>query len=100
MFGGVMEETGMLKKLVEQLLKLVKGTGSLIMTTILTSFSINVIASDQYMAIVLPGRMFKLEYERRGLAPENLSRSLEDAGTLTSPLLSLGILAELIWQEH
>jgi NhaC family Na+:H+ antiporter len=87
MFGGVMEETGLLKKLVQQLLKLVKGTGSLIMTTILTSFGINVIASDQYMAIVLPGRMFKLEYERRGLAPENLSRSLEDAGTLTSPLI-------------
>jgi NhaC family Na+:H+ antiporter len=87
MFGGVMEETGMLKKLVEVLLKMVKGTGSLIMTTILTSFGINVIASDQYMAIVLPGRMFKMEFERRGLAPENLSRSLEDAGTLTSPLV-------------
>lgn len=87
MFGGVMEETGMLKKLVEVLLKMVKGTGSLIMTTILTSFGINVIASDQYMAIVLPGRMFKMEFERRGLAPENLSRSLEDAGTITSPLV-------------
>jgi NhaC family Na+:H+ antiporter len=87
MFGDVMEETGMLKKLVEVLLKMVKGTGSLIMTTILTSFGINVIASDQYMAIVLPGRMFKMEFERRGLAPENLSRSLEDAGTLTSPLV-------------
>jgi NhaC family Na+:H+ antiporter len=57
------------------------------MTTILTSFGINVIASAQYMAIVLPGRMFKMEFERRGLAPENLSRSLEDAGTLTSPLV-------------
>ena len=87
MFGGVMEETGMLKKLVTVLLKMVRGTGSLIMTTILTSFGINVIASDQYMAIVLPGRMFKMEYERRKLAPENLSRSLEDAGTITSPLV-------------
>ena len=87
MFGGVMEETGMLKKLVQGLLKFVHGTGSLITTTVLTSIGINIIASDQYMAIVLPGRMFKLEYERRGLAPENLSRTLEDAGTLTSPLI-------------
>ncbi len=87
MFGGVMEETGMLKKLVSVLLKMVKGTGSLITTTILTSFGVNIIASDQYMAIVLPGRMYKMEFERRGLAPENLSRSLEDAGTITSPLI-------------
>jgi len=87
MFGGVMEVTGMLTKLVSVLLKMVHGTGSLIASTIITSFSLNVIASDQYMAIVLPGKMFKLEYERRGLAPENLSRTLEDSGTLTSPLV-------------
>jgi NhaC family Na+:H+ antiporter len=87
MFGGVMEETGMLKKLVQALLVFVRGTGSLIATTIFTSFGTNIIASDQYMAIVLPGRMFKMEYERRGLAPENLSRTLEDSGTLTSPLI-------------
>ena len=87
MFGGVMEETGMLKKLVQALLKFVHGTGSLIATTVFTSLGVNIIASDQYMAIVLPGRMFKLEYERRGLAPENLSRTLEDSGTLTSPLI-------------
>ena len=87
MFGGVMEVTGMLTKLVSVLLKLVKGTGSLIAATVFTSFGLNVIASDQYMAIVLPGKMFKLEYERRGLAPENLSRTLEDSGTLTSPLV-------------
>ena len=87
MFGGVMEVTGMLTKLVSVLLKMVKGTGSLIASTIITSFGLNVIASDQYMAIVLPGKMFKLEYERRGLAPENLSRTLEDSGTLTSPLV-------------
>jgi NhaC family Na+:H+ antiporter len=87
MFGGVMEVTGMLTKLVSVLLKMVHGTGSLIAATIITSFGLNVIASDQYMAIVLPGKMFKLEYERRGLAPENLSRTLEDSGTLTSPLV-------------
>ncbi|MCK5775745.1 MAG: sodium:proton antiporter, partial [Bacteroidales bacterium] len=87
MFGGVMEETGMLKKLVQSLLKMVHGTGSLIATTAVTCIGINIVASDQYMSIVLPGRMFKLEYEKRGLAPENLSRTLEDSGTITSPLI-------------
>ena len=87
MFGGVMEETGMLKRLVMALLKLVHGTGSLIATTIFTCVGVNIVASDQYMSIVLPGRMFKMEYDRRGLAPENLSRTLEDSGTLTSPLV-------------
>jgi len=87
MFGGVMEETQLLNRLVISLLKLVRGTGSLIATTIFTGFATNVVASDQYMAIVLPGRMFRLEYEKRGLAPENLSRSLEDSGTLTSALI-------------
>ena len=87
MFGGVMEETGMLKKLVQALLKMVQGTGSLIATTAFTCIGINIVASDQYMSIVLPGRMFKMEYERRGLAPENLSRTLEDSGTITSPLI-------------
>jgi NhaC family Na+:H+ antiporter len=87
MFGGVMEKTGMLKKLVMALLKMVHGTGSLIATTVFTCIGMNIIASDQYMSIVLPGRMFKLEYERRNLSPENLSRTLEDSGTLTSPLI-------------
>ncbi len=87
MFGGVMEVTGMLKKLVQALLKLVHGTGSLIATTIFTCMGVNIIASDQYMSIVLPGRMFKMEYEKRDLAPENLSRTLEDSGTLTSALI-------------
>jgi NhaC family Na+:H+ antiporter len=87
MFGGVMEETGMLKKLVQALLKMVHGTGSLIATTVFTCIGTNIVASDQYMAIVLPGRMFKMEYKRRGLAPEVLSRTLEDSGTLTSPLI-------------
>ncbi len=87
MFGGVMEETGLLNRMVVALLKLVRGTGSLIATTIFTGIATNVVASDQYMAIVLPGRMFRLEYEKRNLAPENLSRSLEDSGTLTSALI-------------
>lgn len=87
MFGGVMESAGLLNKLLLGLLKLVRGTGSLIATTIFTGFATNVVASDQYMAIVLPGRMFRLEYEKRNLAAENLSRALEDSGTLTSALI-------------
>jgi NhaC family Na+:H+ antiporter len=87
MFGGVMEEGGLLKRLVESLLKMVHGTGSLIATTVFTCVGTNIITSDQYMSIVLPGRMYKLEFERRNLAPENLSRTLEDSGTITSPLI-------------
>ena len=87
MFGAVMETTGMLQRIAATILSAVRGTGSLIAATLGTSLGMNVIASDQYIAIVLPGRMFRAEYQRRGLHPKNLSRSLEDAGTLTSPLV-------------
>jgi NhaC family Na+:H+ antiporter len=86
-FGAVMETTKMLQRIAEVILGAVRGTGSLVAATIGTSIGMNIIASDQYIAIVLPGRMFRAEFERRGLAPENLSRTLEDAGTLTSPLV-------------
>ena len=87
MFGSVLETTGMLRTLADRMLQRVRRTSGLIVTTLATSFGINVLASDQYIAIVLPGRMFRSEYERRGLDPRNLSRTLEDAGTLTSPLV-------------
>jgi NhaC family Na+:H+ antiporter len=86
-FGAVMETTQMLERLAKSVLGFVRGTGSLIAATLGTSIGMNVIASDQYIAIVLPGRMFRAEYARRGLHPKNLSRCLEDAGTLTSPLV-------------
>jgi NhaC family Na+:H+ antiporter len=86
-FGAVMETTGMLQRIAESILRAVRGTGSLIAATLATSIGMNIVASDQYMAIVLPGRMYRAEYERRGLDPKNLSRALEDAGTLTSPLV-------------
>ena len=86
-FGGVMEHTGLLQRIVETLLKGVKGTGSLITTTVLTCIGMNVIAGDQYISIVLPGRMYRAEFKRRKLAPQNLSRTLEDAGTMTSALV-------------
>jgi NhaC family Na+:H+ antiporter len=87
MFGAVMETTGMLRRIATTILGTVRSTGSLIAATLGTSIGMNFIASDQYIAIVLPGRMFRAEYRRRGLGAKNLSRSLEDAGTLTSPLV-------------
>jgi len=86
-FGGIMEKTGMLETLARSLLQRVKRTGSLVAITIFSCIGMNVIASDQYMAIVIPGRMYKKAFDERGLHPKNLSRCLEDSGTLTSPLI-------------
>ncbi|MFQ3190336.1 MAG: NhaC family Na+:H+ antiporter [Psychromonas sp.] len=86
-FGGVMESVGLLKKLVDYVLRHVQSAQGLIASTLATAFAVNVIASDQYMAVVLPGRAFKEEYKRRGLDPLNLSRAIEDAGTVTSVLI-------------
>ena len=86
-FGGIMEKTGMLETLARSLLQRVKRTGSLVAITIFSCIGLNVIASDQYMAIVIPGRMYKKAFDERGLHPKNLSRCLEDSGTLTSPLI-------------
>lgn len=86
-FGGIMEKTGMLEVLARAFLKRVRRTGSLVATTIFSSIGMNAIASDQYMAIVIPGRMYKNAFDSQGLHPKNLSRCLEDAGTLSSPLI-------------
>ena len=87
MFGAIMEKTGLLDIFVKSILKIAKSTGSLITATIATCIGTNAVAADQYIAIVVPGRMFKDEYEKRGLKPVNLSRTLEDGGTITSPLI-------------
>jgi NhaC family Na+:H+ antiporter len=86
-FGGIMEHTGQLKTLASKSLAAAKSTGSLIAATILTAIGVNILAADQYLAIVVPGRMYAPEYAERGLAPQNLSRALEDGGTITSPLI-------------
>jgi len=86
-FGAVLEHLGMLKKFVDGILSAAKSTGSLIASTIATCIGTNLITADQYMAIVMPGRMYKEEFKRRGLAPVVLSRTLEDSGTITSPLI-------------
>lgn len=86
-FGGAMEAAGFLKILTTAIARLAQSTASLIGSTLGTSVLLNITASDQYLAIVVPGRMFKELYAQRDLAPENLSRSLEDAGTATSVLI-------------
>ncbi len=86
-FGGIMEKTGMLEVIARSLLKRVKRTGSLVATTIISCIGMNAIASDQYMAIVIPGRMYKNAFDSHHLHPKNLSRCLEDSGTLSSPLI-------------
>jgi len=86
-FGGIMESTGMLKTIAKSIIGFAQSTGSLVASTAATCITFNVTASDQYIAIVVPGRMFSSTYKERGLAPENLSRTLEDSGTVTSVLI-------------
>jgi NhaC family Na+:H+ antiporter len=83
-FGGIMEKTGMLKVIVGQVLKLAKTAKSLIVTTIVSAFFTNATASEQYISIVLPARMYTEAYREKKLHPKNLSRAVEDGGTVTS----------------
>lgn len=87
MFGAAMEKTGMLAAITRMILGAARSTGSLILATLGTALGLNIIAGDQYISIVVPGRMFRAEFEKRGLHPKNLSRALEDSGTLTSALI-------------
>ena len=86
-FGGVMEAIGALSRISAALLKLAHSVFGLFASTVATCLALNVTASDQYLAIVVPGKMFAKAYEEKGLAPENLSRTLEDSGTVTSVLV-------------
>jgi len=86
-FGGVMERSGMLKRIAEGVISGINSAGALVATTAGTCIFFNITASDQYLAIVVPGRMYADVYKDKGLAPENLSRTLEDSGTVTSALI-------------
>ena len=86
-FGGVMEKAGFLKKIISIILNKIKSTGSLITSTAGTCIFFNLSASDQYLSIVVPGKMYSSIYKEKGLASENLSRTLEDGGTVTSVLV-------------
>ena len=87
MFGAVLETTRILQTIGAAILGLAKGTGSLISSTLLTCIGTNMLAADQYISIVLPGRLFRVEYQKRQIESKNLSRALEDGGTLTSVLI-------------
>ncbi|MBV7434347.1 Na+/H+ antiporter NhaC [Cardiobacteriaceae bacterium TAE3-ERU3] len=86
-FGGTLEATGMLQRLADAILSLVHSTGTLVGATVATCLFTNVTASDQYISIVVPARMFKAAYAKARLMPKNLSRAVEDSGTVTSVLV-------------
>lgn len=86
-FGGVMEAAGFLERITRPIVERAKSTGSLVAATVVSCIFFNTTASDQYISIVVPGRMFKNAFARKGLKPELLSRTLEDSGTMTSVLV-------------
>ncbi|CZF84426.1 Na+/H+ antiporter NhaC [Grimontia marina] len=87
MFGGVMERTNQLRVIADKILAAAKSTGSLVVSTVLTGIGANLILCDQYMAIVMSARSYAEAYKERGLAPENLSRAVEDSATVTANLV-------------
>ncbi len=87
MYGGIMEKTNQLRVVVNVILKKAESTGSLITATILTAIGCNMILCDQYMSIVMTGKMYAQSYKDKGLHPKNLSRAIEDSATVTAPLV-------------
>lgn len=95
--GGILEKTGMLEAIANALLTFAKGTFGLVFVTIFSCLFTNLVTGEQYLSIVLPGRMYKDEYRKRGLHPKNLSRALEDSGTLLSPLIPWNTCGAYMW---
>lgn len=86
-FGGIMEKCGMLHTIVTSLLSLVKSTGNLVVAALASALLINLFTANQYLAIIIPGQMFKESFREKGLHPKILSRAMEGGGTLTAPLI-------------
>lgn len=86
-FGTLIDEFGLIQRLIDPLVSAAKSTGRLFVTVFASAFGLNVVAGDQYIALVLPARVFRAEFARRGLAPTNLSRLTADSGTVTSALV-------------
>jgi NhaC family Na+:H+ antiporter len=86
-FAGVMDGSGMMGSIADGILKGIRGSGNLVAATLGTAVLVNILAAEQYLSIVITGRMYKEAYDKQGLHRKNLSRALEDAGTLTSPLV-------------
>lgn len=87
-FGTLLEHFGLISRLVDPLVRAAKNTGRLFVTVFATCFGLNLVAGDQYIALVLPSKVFRPEFARRGLAPTNLSRLCADSATVTSPLIA------------
>ncbi len=90
MLSATLTATGYIEFILSRIIRGINHTGTLIASTICSSITVNMLTGDQYLSLVLPGQMWKDEYEKRGLSPENLSRTLEDGGTVTSPLIPWG----------
>src|SRR5699024_10516947 len=99
-FAGVLEYTGMLKSIMNQILKIAKGTVGIITATIVSCFATNATCSEQYISIVVPSRMFLRTYIKNKLHSKNLSRSLEHRCSLTSLIIPLNTCGVLIYGTH
>ena len=86
-FAAVMEHAGFLERLVRPVLRAARSTGTLIASVIFTCLGLNILSGDQYVSIVMPSRIYRFEFAKRGIAPRMLSRAVEDSGTVTSPLI-------------
>ncbi|WP_372453581.1 Na+/H+ antiporter NhaC family protein [Mycolicibacterium goodii] len=86
-FGALLERFGLIDRLVQPLIAAAKSTGRLYLSVFCTAIGLNIAAGDQYIALVLPSRIFRVEFGNRGLAPQNLSRLAADSATVTSPLV-------------
>ncbi len=89
--GGLVQSVGILKTLMDTLENRIKGMGNTIATTALSSIGVNVLTGEQYLSILIPGQTFKAKFEKEKLGLPNLSRTLEDAGTLVNPLIPWGV---------
>lgn len=86
-FAGIMSKSGALDTIIRALLRLVKRTGDLILSTVLSCITMAIVTGNSYLSIIVPGELFKDAYQDRGLAAKNLSRTLEDSGTVLVPLV-------------
>ena len=86
-YASIVEHAGFLSRIIEPIVARAKSTGLLVASVVGTAIGLNIIAGDQYVAIVMPSRVYRLEFQKRGIAPRTLSRTVEDSGTVTSPLV-------------
>lgn len=96
-FGGVLEKTGMLHAIANTILQFARSTGSLITATVLTCLAVNLLSGEQYIALVVPGRMYRDAYKEKGIHPKILSRALEGGGTVTSALIPWNTCGAFMW---